>query len=97
MAITKQAHAAFSVSPEITRVIIEDGHKMLKLLIDTRQWHRSAGKWVIHQASHQCDEARKEPPGLKNTRETVWFATHFLISFGIHITNFRITKEKKEP
>lgn len=44
MAITKHAHTAFNVSPEITRVIIEDGHKMLKLLIDTRQMAQKCRK-----------------------------------------------------
>lgn len=43
----------------------------------------------------QCDAAGKEPPGLKSRTETVWFTSHFLISFRIHITNYRTKKEKK--
>lgn len=77
MAIAKHAHKAFNVSPEITRVIIEDGHKMLKMLIDMGKCHRSAGKWLFIRLATSVMKQRKSLQGWKNTIETIWFASSF--------------------
>lgn len=56
-AIVKYAHEVFNLSPETARIIVDD-HKMLKLLIDTKQtageqtsrvekYHRKFGSFHI--------------------------------------------------